>query len=100
MSGSSGAVNVSGELERLKEQVRQLELQRATAEAEAQRERTQRIAADAARAAAEADSLKQRALTFFASMRGMSGSASEHAAVSSDVSRRGAPAPEIVSAEV
>jgi hypothetical protein len=114
MSGSSGAVNMSGELERLKEQVRQLELQRATAEAEAQRERTQRataeaeaqrertqrIAADAARAAAEADSLKQRALTFFALMRGMSGSASEHAAVSSDVSRRGAPAPEIVSAEV
>ena len=135
MSGSSsGAVNTSAEVERLSELVRQVELQLATAEAEAQRERTQRVIAEAERAAAEAEAQrertqrataeaeraaaeaeaqrerakrataeaemnKQRASTFFATMRGMSGSASEHAAVSSDVSRRGAPAPEFVSLE-
>jgi hypothetical protein len=116
----AGAVDLSGDMELLRQQLIQAEL-------ELQRERTQRVAsdaardaadaaraaADAARAAAEAeahrertqriaaeeDSRKQRAATFFAALRGMSGSASEHAAVSSDVSRRGAPAPEIVSAE-
>ena len=86
---------------------------RVAAEGQAEHERAQRVAADAARVAAEAaaereralrvaaeaDSLKQRAATFFATLRGMSGSASEHAAVSADVSRRGAPAPELLNLE-
>ena len=72
---------------------------RADAEANAERERTLRTESDAARVAAEEEARRQQASRFFAEMRGMSGSASEHAAVSADVARRGAPAPELVSAE-
>ena len=72
---------------------------RAEAEAKAERESMLRAESDAARVAAEEEARRHQASRFFAEMRGMSGSASEHAAVSADVARRGAPAPELVSAE-
>jgi hypothetical protein len=87
--------------------------QRAVAEDAARREAEQRaVAEDAARRAedaarreaerraiAEADVLRERGLTFFARLKGMSGSASESSSISTDVSRRGAPASNEVSLE-
>ena len=52
----------------------------------------QRAVAEEQRAVAEADVLLERGKTFFAKLKGMSGSASESSSISTDVSRRGAPA--------
>ena len=73
--------------------------QRAVAEEVARREAEQRAVAEASQRAAEADVLRERGLTFFARLKGMAGSASESSSISTDVSRRGAPASEEVSVE-
>ena len=86
-------------MEQLEERVRELQLRLSAAEELARREAEGRAAAEAAQRAAEADVLRQRGLTFFARLKGMSGSASESSSISTDVSRRGAPAPEEVSVE-
>ena len=73
--------------------------QRAIAEDVARHEAEQRAVAEASQRAAEADVLRERGRTFFARLKGMSGSASESSSISTDVSRRGAPVPRDVSGE-
>ena len=104
---------MEGDVGQLQKRVRELELQlaaaedvarreaeqRAAAEDVARREAEQRAAAEASLFASNAELLRQQGLTFFAKLRGMSGSASENSSTSADVSRRGAPAAEEVSEE-
>ena len=72
-------------MEQMLERLHELEDQLSSAQDEARREAE-------LRAAAEAEVLRQRGLTIFARLQGMSGSASESSSISTDVSRRGVPA--------